>query len=232
MSDKRYDQFSSGTPTASNITLFADPSTGALNKCTLPELFAVGLNPGSLLNMVQTLGSPIKSFNLNIQHFNAYNRMFLFQNATYYWLNYLPACTVTGAWYSFDIANNVTNTGFAGFALYSISGTTCTQVAITANTPSFFTGTLNSFRQAAFTSATAIPAGVYYLVMQCPSSAQVQRCMLYANAWYNNAFTTGLGMPSGFVTSGQSNAYVTLPGTFATSTITGTQDPVAFMGLY
>ena len=40
MANKRYDEFSAGTPTGTRIILHGDPSTGALEKADIDTLFA------------------------------------------------------------------------------------------------------------------------------------------------------------------------------------------------
>jgi hypothetical protein len=99
------------------------------------------------------------------------------------WLN-TPE-TITGIKFYQGTQGSFTGDNFNGIGLYSYSGGTLTQVAVTANDPNIWKGTSGTWQTVAFVSPVALNAGVYFY------------CMLYNNSAETTPPSYGVAQPWG-----------------------------------
>lgn len=185
MANKRYDQFSAGTPTDSRILLHAEPTTGALEKCTIADLVAPVPPLWYMVPVLQKMGSPIINYPALVNNMYTGGVLSPFNQQGYYYAIWLPDCTVTGISYWIWRASVSTAANFNGFGLHSASGNVLTNIALTANDNNFFKGTTLTWRNAPFTSTVIVTAGIYYIsVMHC-YSAESTTPQLASNAILN-----------------------------------------------
>ncbi len=143
---------------------------------------------------------------------------------------YIPSAqTITGVYYYLQTQGVFTADGFNGFGLYSYSGGTLTQVAVTANDGTFFSATAGG-KSAAFTTPYSASAGVYYVAWLYCQSAQTTAPGLTSK-------TATLAFGSGLFTNSASlalfwNGQTALPSSVAASGVTGVHGAQAWIGLY
>ena len=120
-----------------------------------------------LIKVMNKYGASIKLTGL-IQASGAYtgsaNQM-VDQRASYILAYVTDTVTVSTIYYQMHTAGNYTTDGsdFNGIAIYSISGTTATRIAITANTPTIWTATANTLASVALTAPATLFPGIYYV---------------------------------------------------------------------
>lgn len=120
-----------------------------------------------LIKVMNKYGAGIKITGL-VQASGAYtgsaNQM-VDQRASYILTYVTDTVTVSTLHYQMHTAGNYTTDGsdFNGMAIYSISGTTATRIAITANTPTVWTTTANTLGSIALTAPVTLVPGIYYI---------------------------------------------------------------------
>lgn len=120
-----------------------------------------------LIKVMNKYGAGIKITGL-VQASGAYtgsaNQM-VDQRASYILTYVTDTVTVSTLYYQMHTAGNYTTDGsdFNGMAIYSISGTTATRIAITANTPTVWTTTANTLGSIALTAPVTLVPGIYYI---------------------------------------------------------------------
>ena len=122
---------------------------------------------------LQALGSTIIGESIGTTMANISSSIALNDNQVRYVAVYLPqATTVTGVKWYMDTQGSYTADQNNYIALYSYSGGTMTQVAISTNDGNLWKATANTFVTTAFATPYAAAAGVYYVGMLYNSSAQ------------------------------------------------------------
>jgi hypothetical protein len=123
----------------------------------------------------------------------------------------------TGVRFVLATAGVYTADNFNGVALYSVSGTTYTQVAVSADDGNIWKTTALSVGTKAFTSPyTAVP-GIYYFAMVYNSSAQTTAPSIYAcDPWASANFL----LSTGNKIAGYVGAQTTLPATETAGDVT------------
>ena len=232
MADKRYDQFTAGTPTTTRIILHADPSTGALEKCELQDVVNLVPESVSLFQQIQTLGSPIIALSLNAQPYFQPNSGVYTNNLMFFIMVYLPACTVTGIAHELGVSGNFTASLFNGFGLYQLSGTTLTRVAQTANDPNIFKATQGVMHQVPFAATATITAGIYYICYQYSSSAVVSAPQFRNMFGISSPAWNACLMPSNLFMYAFLSGASTLPSSFAAATWHAASFSVPLLGVY
>lgn len=221
MANKRYDQFSSATPTGSRITLHADAATGALAKCTLTELIALAYPPDLTIKTVQGLGSSIINFNAatNLGLSNAGQAMGSQQ--AFFVAIYLPACTINNFVYCMATAGVFTASNFNGIALFSLSGTTLSQVGTTANDANIWKGTALAWRSAALTAPLTVTAGVYFIGLVAAWSAQTTIPQFLGQSLTNQSYNCQYAFGTSIQLVWYQSSVTTLATTFNATTRSG-----------
>ena len=143
---------------------------------------------------------------------------------------YVPvASTITGVLYWITNGNAVstTTTGFNGFGLYTLSGSTLTRVAVTADSVNNWkSGGATNVQKIPFTATYSAAAGLYYIGMLACITGTLPS--IRSMATNNQASTWGsIDMPSNF-TCFQVSAQTTMPATQAM----GVQVPISVYGSY
>ncbi len=134
------------------------------------------------LRALQLLGSSVKGHTFGHVTMPASNAIGL-TNGTIHWTAfYLPvAATIASLKYDLSTAFSGTSTGFNGVALYSISGGTLTQIAVsTTVTANTIWGGATGFRTINFASSVALTEGVYFVAMLYQASAETTQPKLIA----------------------------------------------------
>jgi hypothetical protein len=93
--------------------------------------------------------------------------------------------TITGVKFYQGTQGNFTGDNFNGIGLFSYSGGTLTQVAVTANDANIWKGTSGTWQTVAFTTPVALSPGIYYY------------CFMYNNSAETTAPTIGVAQPVG-----------------------------------
>jgi hypothetical protein len=220
MANKRYDQFTTATPTTSRISLHADAATGALNKCTIGDILNLSTATGNIATILQALGSPIKGITGDRTVPDNLAAANMASQTIFLAAVYLPACTVTGITFLMNTPGIYTANNYNGVGLYSYSAPTATLVASSTNDGNMWKQSGNNNYQKAFTSTAVITAGVYFAAYLYCSSAQTTAPQLYSYPVYN-----GTGMNAWFTTNntrvfGSIASQTTLPSTINMSTST------------
>lgn len=127
-----------------------------------------GLTKATWLTTVQALGSSIKCEPVAFGHGSQLTTTAaLTTQVLSFWAVYVPvASTITGVMYYITNGNSVSTvtTGFNGMGLYTLSGTTLTRVAVTAdNVNNWRSGGATATQKIPFTSTYSAAAGVYYI---------------------------------------------------------------------
>jgi len=121
---------------------------------------------------IQALGSPIKSTCIG-SGFLPNTGSGMTSNRSYFNAVYIDKkITSTGVAFYQATQGVFTGNNFNGLALYSYSGGTATQIAITANDANIWKNTSNTWVQVAWTSSVNLEAGIYYIGALYNNSAQ------------------------------------------------------------
>jgi len=151
------------TPAATGATIFV-PDNGTLAPGQSPTLLGIAAM-GSTIK-AQGIGTDIMSI---VTSANLSNGQICW-NAVY-----LPSAqTLTGITWFQQVQGSYTASNFNGVGLYSYSGGTLTQVAVSANTAAALsTDTANTYSTLPFTGTYAAAAGLYYTALIYCRSAEV-----------------------------------------------------------
>jgi hypothetical protein len=171
MSNKRYDQFGAVTPTTSRITLHADPSTGALGKCTLGDILGLQTPAISFSNWFNGMGESIKYAIFNLPPIALTTGITATSGYQYNYAIYLPAGTYTGFWFALQTKGVYTASSYNGAGLYSTGSTGITLIASTTDDGNLWKANTNTITYKAFSSPITVAAGSYYLSFLHRSSA-------------------------------------------------------------
>jgi hypothetical protein len=130
---------------------------------------------------IQALGSPIKSTCIGAT-FMTNTATSMVDGRSYFNAVYLDKkITSTGVAFYQATQGNFTGDNFNGLALYSYSGGTVTQIAITANDANIWKNTSNTWVQVAWTSTVTIEPGIYFVAALYNSSAQTTAPVIGSN---------------------------------------------------
>lgn len=157
-----------GTPLNRSITIYgADVPTYdfASDRTYYPKPFAI--------QAYEALGSTIKGQTVGVELNQMTTTSFQAADGTVYWVAlWLPSAeTLTGIKFWQGTTGTFTGDNFNGFALYSYSGGTLTQVATSANDENIWKGTTNSLQSVPFTGTYSAAAGLYYVAFVFNASA-------------------------------------------------------------
>jgi hypothetical protein len=173
---------------------------------------------------IEALGSEVKGQSVGVNMDQMSTTSFAAADGTVYWSAlWLPTPqTLTGIKYWLGTSGSFTGDNFNGFALYTYSGGTLTQVATSANDENIWKGTGGTFQSVPFTGTYAAAAGLYFVAFVRNSSAETTPPTFGISA----SVATG-GMQSGdFTNSAKLNAthtgQTTLPATRLMSALTVT----------
>lgn len=204
MADKRYDQFTTGTPTGSRITLHADASTGTLEKCTLQEIINLNQLVYPFITCNQALGSPLINFPAIFTTGNVSSSLALGVRQAFWNAIWLPAGTITGALFSTITTGVFTANNYNGVVLYSISSPNIIPIADTGNNANIWKQTIQAWHQFAFSSPVTVTTGWYMLGVEYSSSAATTAPAIGSFNINNSAFNSRIGYTGGvpFTTSG------------------------------
>ena len=216
MANKRYDQFTAGTAAGTDITLFANPSTGALKKTTISSLIPVSYPIAPFVQLGKLFGWNIINTANSFNWFDYGTTNFMVNQQASYTAIYLPDCTATGIQWFKAVAAAYTPNNFNGAALYSFNNTsTLTQVAISANSSTGWT-TASAIAQFPFTSTIALSAGIYYIALLYCFSAKTQDPVFKGITGHGSELSSLL--PVSYLPSFAVPSQTTLP---STQTLTG-----------
>lgn len=232
MSNKRYDQFSTGTPTGSRIMLHADPTTGALEKATVTQIIENASPYDNMFIKLQTLGIQPKAHigGVNIFQQGAIasvtnNTLFLFPVPT-------PAFTCTGVYYQLRVSGIFTGNNFNGFALYEIQSGQFVKIAETANNANIWKGTAQIYLTVAFTSTIALTNSIYWIGCLWNASAVTTAPSVISVAGTAFDFAKTMGASSGITIFGSRAPANTFTTPLALTYFTGTTNGFLWGGLY
>lgn len=124
---------------------------------------------------IEAMGSVIKGQTVGVNFDQMSGVSFSAVDGTIYWQAlWLPSPeTLTGVKYWLGTQGNFTADNFNGFALYTYSGGTLTQVATSANDENYWKGTGGTYQTVPFTGTYSASAGLYFVAFLYNSSAQV-----------------------------------------------------------
>lgn len=146
---------------------------------------------------------------------------------------YLPeAATLTGVKFYTSTTGNFTASNFNGVGLYTASGGTLTQVAVTANDAAVWKQTAGQYNAANFTGTYVAAAGMYYVCLMYSQSAVVTVPALGACSPLGAANASGGDMTNSNFYLGTETTQTTMPSTRAASSITKNTSPRYYVGLY
>jgi hypothetical protein len=173
---------------------------------------------------IEALGSVVKGQSVGVNMDQMSTASFTAVDGTAYWTAvWLPTPeTLTGIKYWLGTTGSFTGDNFNGFALYSYSGGTLTQVATSANDETIWKGTGTAYQTIPFTGTYSASAGLYFVAFIFNASATTTAPTFGISA----SVATG-GMQSGdFANSAKLNAthtgQTTLPASRLMSAITVT----------
>lgn len=165
--------------TASAGLVIYNTTTNALEFFNGTSWTSGGGGGGGLTQDVQqvafaALGSSVKGSIIGNSDFNlALTGTSLTSSNILFTTYYLPvAATISSVQFFLITSGSFTANNFNGLALYSYSGGTLTQRAITANVPTIFSGPANNWIPVNFTTPYSAPVGIYYVGILYSSSAQ------------------------------------------------------------
>jgi hypothetical protein len=176
--------------------------TVGTNSTQLATTAFVFNNTDLALKTYQAMGSTIKAMNVGLNISNvAAGTQTLTDNRAHYVVVYLSTPqTITGVKLWQVAQGDYTADNFNGVALYSVSGGTLTQRAVSINDGNIWKATAESMITKAFAASYAAPAGLYYIALVYNSSAQTtaptlggvaSRTNLMAWDFTNNLFLSG-----------------------------------------
>ncbi len=139
-------------------------------------------------------------------------------DGTAYWVmfNLREACTITGVKFIQRVAGVYTGDNYNGAALYSVSGTTYTQVASTTNDANFWTGSAYTLRTKPFSSTYNAAAGLYMVAYVYNQSAESAAPSVYD---WNYVSAVSQLLTGSHKLAGTVSAQSTLPSTETTGDI-------------
>ncbi len=181
----------------------------------------------------QALGSTIRAETLNFPLATCNTSSNLTDGQIRWIAVYLPkAATLTGVKVYMRVAGNYTGDNTNGAALYTYSGGTLTQVAVSSNTSTLWTASANARLNIPFTGTYAASAGIFFVAILYNQSAQTTAPAVATGTALNNAAMSGTAYD--FTNSaklyGTSNS-ATLPASIAMSSITASTAPT-WVALY
>jgi hypothetical protein len=162
MADLRYDQFSPGTPTGSRIILHADPATGDLEKCAISDVNALVQVPINIPALISINGNIMVAHAMGLNPILTNTNFTIINSTAYFTAIPTNAFTSTGAYIRWSGGGVYTSVNFSGWALYEVSGTTLSRVAITANQTSAFAPNSSVIFHTPWTSPVALQAKFYW----------------------------------------------------------------------
>ena len=174
MANKKYTDFTPGTPTGARLMLHADPSTGDLESATINDIVQSTAPFNDPVSAYRALGSQILSepivgtIMLFTTGFNMVSQR-IYMAAVYL----RSAQTVNGVAFWMAGQGNYTANNHNGIAVFSYSGGTLTQVGASNNNGNLWKGTANTMIKEPFPSAVPLAAGIYFIQALYCSSAQV-----------------------------------------------------------
>ena len=214
---------SSHTHTASNITDF---------NSSVDARIALQQDESAVL-AYKALGSNIKAETVNFPLVICNTSSNLTDNQIRWTAVYLKeADTLTGARVYMRVQGAYTGDNTNGAALYTYSGGTLTQVAVSANTSNLWTAAANGRLNIPFTSTYSASAGLYFVAILYNQATQTTAPAVATGTALNNAAMGGTAYE--FTNSaklyGTSNSN-TLPASIAMSSITASTAPT-WVALY
>lgn len=157
-----------------------------------------------LIKVMNKYGAGIKLTGL-IQASGAYtggSNQMIDQRASYVLAYVTDTVNVTTMYFQMHTAGNYTTDGsdFNGIAIYSISGTTATRVAITVNAPALWTAAANSTGSVSLAAPVILVPGIYYVgflynyLVQttAPYIVGSQPGVIYTDMVMNNSMKLGI----------------------------------------
>jgi hypothetical protein len=142
-----------------------------------------------MLSAMRALGSTIVAETVGVSGTQLTSAASALGDGTIYVMGvYLPvASTITGVkwWQAVSGSYTADNNNVVG--LYTYSGGTLTQVAVSANDGTMWQGTANSIQSKAFTSTYAASPGLYFVMLLYNQSAQTTAPTLGRGDPLNNA---------------------------------------------
>jgi len=170
------------------------------------------------LKAIQALGSPIKSSPIG-GSFMPNTGTGMVSTRSYFNAVYLEKDTTSTGVAFFQVTQGVfTANNFNGLGLYSYSGGTVTQIAITANDGNNWKNASNTWVQVAWTSPVVLTAGVYFIGMLYSSSAQTTAPSIGSTSIFNNQnYFAPLTTNSSRLFGGVINTVTSLPASQACS---------------
>ena len=190
-----------------------------------------GLTRATWLTTIQALGSAIKCEPVCFGHGSQLSTTSGLQTQVLnFWAVYVPvATTITGVMYYITNGNSVSTvtTGFNGMGLYTLSGTTLTRVAVTADAvANWRSGGAANTQKIPFTATYSAAAGVYYIgLLACITGTLPSVRSALAGS---QALTWGQYDLINVFTAFQVPAQTTMP----TSLTAGFQQPITILGSY
>ena len=174
MANKKYTDFTPGTPTGSRLMLHADPSTGDLESATINDIIQANAPFNDVISAYRALGSQLMAEPLGtfIMQYSA--GFALVDQRIYMAAVYLRSPqTITGVAFWMATQGNYTANNHNGIAVFSYAGGTLTQVGASANNGNLWKGTANTMIKEPFTATANLAAGVYFIQALYCRSAQV-----------------------------------------------------------
>ena len=232
MSDLRYDQFTAGTPTDSRIILHADPSSGALEKCSIDDLSQVTWRSTSMLYWLQQLGSPIKAHVLGLNPTISSGNFAIVAKRLHLYAVPAPAITATGIYASYVSGASFTAANYCGYGLYEADNTTLSLVASTANVGSGFAPNNFSPLYFPFTSPVSLSNKVYWIATLFDYTGAAPNITARATATASGVPSQIFALTPSYQLYAILNGQTSLPSTVAWSALTATINYCAWCGIY
>lgn len=212
------------SPTFTGNPLAPTPAAGDNDTSISTTAFVQAINDDVAIKTYQALGSTIKAQTLGMNPVLMSGSVSLTDNVARYIAVYLPKPqTITGVkWYQ-RIQGSYTADQNNYVALYSYSGGTLTQVAISANDGTIWKAAADTYGSAAFTAPYAAAAGVYFVGLLYNSSAQTTAPQLaQIGSAPSNLAMMAMDFTNSAKLTGTVSAQNTLPSSQASSGITAT----------
>lgn len=208
-----------------------DGSTNVPTRNAVYDVFDPYIDSVSILQVMKSLGSSIKAIPIGNSLPTA---TFTMTDGTiYYTPMYITrSFTATGVMFYQATQGNFTADNNNYIGLFSYSGGTLTQVAITANNGNIWKGTSNSWQTVAFSSTVALTPGIYYIASLYNSSVQTTAPAVAA---LSSVINTGNTAPFDFTNNAKLIGILTAQTAITTpramSTISGTFS-APYFGIY